>query len=254
MAFIVEDRPWSMRPRFNRLQGSLRDSQPDPYYINQKMLELTEIGQRLWFCLPECRSVLPQVAKHIGIKPGTIVEMGLQISEDIVIMQEGRMKAAFFAFPSGWSPDDKRDMTLTEIHGPVADGHELRQASERISQMMHGGNGPWYRYVWTIAGSKNLSIHPDRPRPDPQSIDDLWFRYEYQTFDTVIPGETSVFLVKTVTVPYLEYVDTADKHHVVVRVINSMTDAVLTYKGLHRAREILNSTKLAHANHTKTAG
>lgn len=243
MTFIVEDRPWSMRPRFNRLQGPLREQQADPYYINQKMQELTRLGDHLWFCLPEAESVLPKVADHIKIRSGTVVDMGLQISEDIVVMHHGRMKAAFFAFPSGWSPDEKRDMTLTEIHGPVADGDELRQASEKISQMMHGGNGPWSRYVWTIAGSKNLSIHPAYPRPQPTTIEDLWFRYEYQTFDTVVPGETSVFLVKTVTVPYLEYADTDHKREIICRVINSMSDQVLTYKDLHRAREILNSTR-----------
>jgi hypothetical protein len=229
-----------MRPRFGRLTGALRDAQPDPYYIDQKRLELEWLGERLWFCLPETEPVLSRVAEHIGVRPGTIVDMGLQISEDIVVMHHGRMKAAFFAFPSGWSPDEKRDMTLTEIHGPVADGAELRQASERISTIMHGGGGPWSRYVWTIAGSEALSIHPDYPRPEPETMDDLWFRYEYQTFDTVIPGETSVFLVKTVTVPLLQYADTDHKQAVIQRVINSMTDDVLTYKGLHKSREILN--------------
>ena len=240
MDFIVEDRAWSMRPRFGRLTGALRDAEPDPYYTDQKQFELEWLGERLWFCRPETEPLLPQVADHIGIQPGTIVDMGLQISEDIVIMQHGRMTAAFFAFPSGWSPDEKAGMTLTEIHGPVADGEELRQASERISAIMHSGGGPWSRYVWTISGTEALSLHPAYPRSQPQTIDDLWFRYEYQTFDTVVPGETSVFLVKTVTQPYREYVDTDAKHEIVTRVINTMSDAVLAYKGLHQAREILN--------------
>lgn len=240
--FVVEDRAWSMRPRFNRLQGPLRDSQADAGYIAEKMQELTDLGDRLWFCEPPAVSVLSKVADHIGVKPGSIVDMGLQISEDILIMHHGRMQAAFFAFPSGWDPFEKRGQTLTEIHGPVADGDELRQASERISAMMHGGQGPWYRYVWTLAGTGRLSLHPKHDRPPPSSLDNLWFRYEYQTFDTVIPGETSVFLVKTVTLPYREYVDTNDKHAVITRVINTMSDAVLTYKSLHEAKHILNST------------
>ena len=241
MQFIVEDQPWSMRPRFNRLQGPLRDHFADPYYRDQKMHELTRLGSRLWFCQPAAKAVLDRVADHIGIRPGSIVDMGLQISEDIVVMHEGLMAAAFFAFPSGWSPDEKCGLTLTEIHGPVADGDELRQASERISTIMHGGGGPWSRYVWTIAGTEALSLHPAYSRPHPQTIEDLWFRYEYQTFDTVIPGRTSVFLVKTVTRPYLSYADTDHKREVIQRVINSMSDAVLTYKNLHQARAILNA-------------
>lgn len=241
MQFIVEDQPWSMRPRFGRLQGALRDPTPDPYYIDQKRLELEWLGERLWFCRPEAEAVLDRVADHIAIQPGSIVDMGLQLSEDIVVMHEGRMAAAFFAFPSGWSPDGKSGQTLTEIHGPVADGEELRQASERISSVMHGGGGPWSRYVWTISSTEALSLHPYYPRSQPQTIEDLWFRWEYQTFDTVVAGQTSVFLVKTVTVPYLAYADTDHKRDVIRRVINSMTDAVLTYKGLHRARAILNS-------------
>ena len=242
MDFIVEDRAWSMRPRFSRLTGPLREAEPDPYYIDDKRRELAWLGGRLWFCLPEADAVLPQVAQHIGIEPGSIVDMGLQISEDIVIMHEGRMAAAFFAFPSGWSPDDKAGQTLTEIHAPVADGEELRQASERITGIMHGGKGPWSRYVWTISGTQALSLHPWYPRSQPRTLDDLWFRYEYQTFDTVVPGRTSVFLVKTVTQPYRKYVDTDAKHEIVTRVINSMSDAVLTYKNLHEVRDILNRT------------
>ena len=229
-----------MRPRFGRLTGALRDPMPDPYYTDQKQIELAWLGERLWFCRPEAEAVLDRVADHISITPGSIVDMGLQITEDIVVMHEGRMAAAFFAFPSGWSPDEKAGQTLTEIHGPVADGDELRQASERISAIMHGGGGPWSRYVWTIAGTEALSLHPAYSRPHPQTIEDLWFRYEYQTFDTVIPGRTSVFLVKTVTLPYLSYADTDHKRDVIRRVINSMTDSVLTYKGLHDARDILN--------------
>ena len=49
-----------------------------------------------------------------------------------------------------------------------------------------------------------------------------------------------MFLVKTATVPFLQYADTDHKQAVIQRVINTMTDEVLTYKGLHQARDILN--------------
>lgn len=235
----MEDRAWSMRPKFSKLNGALREPKADSYYTFQKELELEWLKERIWFSLPEAEPILPLVSKKLQIKCGTIIEMGMQLSEDIVVMIDGRMKACFFAFPSGWSPHEKKGMTLTEIHAPVADGKELREQSERISNVMHGGNGPWYRYVWTIAQSEALSIHPDYPRPRAETIDDLWFRYEYQTFDTVVEGSVSVFLVKTTTVPFLKYCDTKEKREIVKRVINSMSEDVLSYKGLHEVKRIL---------------
>lgn len=241
--FIVEDKPWSMRPQFKKLQGPLREPLVDSAYLNKKIIELAKVNTPLWFCTDEAKDILPHVAKKLNVNNGNILDIGFQLNEDIVVMHKGRMQASFFAFPSGWAPHEKKNMTLTEIHGPVADGDELRTASERISQMMCNGLGPWYRYVWTIASTNELSLHPQYLRHNPEYVEDLYFRYEYQTFDTVLVGETSVFLVKTTVIPYLQYIDTKEKHDIILKNLNSMSEDVLTYKNLHKAKSILNKFK-----------
>lgn len=237
--FLVEDRPWTMRPQFRKLQGPLRDAELDPSYLEQKQLELKTITTPLWFCTESAESVLSEVAYTLKIKPGSILDLGLQLNEDLVVMHHGKLQAGFIAFPSGWNPAEKQNKSLAEIHDPVADGDELRAASSRISAMMCNGQGPWCRYVWTVTSNPKLSNHPQHPSVTPKNLNDLYFRYEYQTFDTVRLGSTSVFLIKTVVLPYKKYVDTAAKHSIVTRVIESMSDSVLTYKNLHQVKSII---------------
>lgn len=241
--FIVEDKPYSMRPNFKKLTGSLYNPRPSFSYLNEKYNELKSIKQPygLWDSSSEAYQdkIVQKTAKHLGLEANNILELGFRLEEDIVIMHKGRIQACFVAFPSGWDPASKFMMTLEEIHKPVADGDELRRASPRIADIMASGNGPWCRTVWTVSSTNKLSNHPVYAKPDPQSIDDLYFRYEYQTFDTVEIGLTSVFLIKTVVVPFKQYVDTDEKMCIIKNSIASMSDDVLTYKNLHRIKELL---------------
>ncbi len=243
MDFIVEDKPWSMRPNFKKLTGPLYSFRPNINYLHEKYDELKSIKApySLWNSSSEAHAddIVSKTAKHLGLKANNILELGFQLEEDIVIMHRGRIQACFVAFPSGWDPGSKFMLSLEEVHKPVADGDELRKASPKIAEIMASGNGPWCRYVWTVNASPKLSNHPVYSKPEPKSIDDLYFRYEYQTFDTVELGLTSVFLIKTVVVPFKEYVDTDEKMRIIKDSIASMSDDVLTYKNLHKVKEIL---------------
>lgn len=243
MEFIVEDKPWTMRPNFKKLNGPLYAFQPNIKYLEEKYNELQTIKPpyALWDSSEEAHKdmIVQKTAKHLKIEANNILELGFQLEEDIVIMHKGRIQACFVAFPSGWDPGSKFMMTLEEIHKPVADGDELRNASSKIAEIMASGNGPWCRYVWTVSSTPKLSNHPIYSKPEPKSIDDLYFRYEYQTFDTVEIGLTSVFLIKTVVVPFKEYIDTDEKMRIIKDSIASMSGDVLTYKNLHKVKEIL---------------
>lgn len=243
MEFIVEDKPHSMRPNFKKLTGPLYNPRPSLDYLNEKYNQLRVIKQPhgLWDSSSEAYAdgIVQKTAKHLGLEANNILELGFRLEEDVVIMHKGRIQACFVAFPSGWDPVSKFMMTLEEIHKPVADGDELRRASPRIADIMASGNGPWCRYVWTLTANPNLSNHPSYPKVEATSIDDLYFRYEYQTFDTVEVGVTSVFLIKTAVVPFKEYVDTDEKKRIIKDSIVSMSDDVLTYKNLHKVKELL---------------
>ena len=245
LEFFPEDRAYTTKPTFKKLSTSLRNLTPDPAYITAKQQELEAINT-LWFHDKSADAALQATAKKLDVNKDTILDIGLSIEEDVVIMHQGRIASAFVAFPSGWDPANRRMMTLTELHDPVADGEDLRRASERISQMMCSGLGPWCRYVWTVTSSSKLSNHPSYTTIEPKSIDDLYFRYEYQTFDTVTKNETSVFLIKTVVAPYREYVSTAERHNLIVKYIDSMSESVLKYKNLKKIQEILHDDRIAY--------
>lgn len=238
MEFIVENKPYTTRPIFKRLTGPLFNSQPDRSYIDQKLEEYKNVPG-LSFQDTSADMAVLDTAKKLGLAATNIFELGSLLEEDIVVMHNGILSAAYVAFPSGWAPHEKAMKTLEQIHEPVADGNELRAASSKIAQMMCNGQGPWCRYVWTVTTNPRLSNHPTYKSPEPKSIDDLYFRYEYQTFDTVEIGKTSVFLIKTVVKPFKEYVDTDEKMRIIKASIASMSDDVLTYKNLHKIKEIL---------------
>jgi hypothetical protein len=128
-------------------------------------------------------------------------------------------------------------MLLGDIHKPVADGELLVKSSPGIARTMCE-QPSFRRWVWTITVNPDLSNHPDNRRDiDPQSIDDLYFRYETQTTASV-DKETSLFFVKVEVVPLKEV-----WNHRILESLNSMSDAVLTYKNLHCVKKLLNEIK-----------
>jgi hypothetical protein len=91
------------------------------------------------------------------------------------------------------------------------------------------------RHVWTVTNNPHLSNHPStRIDTVPQSMDDLYFRWETQTTARV-DNDTSLFFVKVDVVPLREVWDQR-----ILDSINSMTDTVLTYKNLHHIKKLLN--------------
>ena len=70
-------------------------------------------------------------------------------------------------------------------------------------------------------------------------INDLYFRTETQT--TVgVGGDICLFFVKVDMHPLQQVWDDAVKRQMIVESINSMSDAVLTYKNLNLIKEIIN--------------
>jgi len=200
----------------------------DLYAQTDLAANLRLVGYALKYCeLPE----------YYGLQ-----QMAMSIEEDFAIMHRGRLEAICFCFPSSWIPQERIGQTLSDIHGPVADGDKLRQMSQKIAETMADPKqGSFRRHVWTIANSGELSQHPaSKSNRVPEDINDLWFRLETQTTHPVGDGLTSLFFVHVETEPLSVIWSDLEKRKTLMNSINSMSDAVLTYKNLHHIKEILN--------------
>jgi hypothetical protein len=147
-------------------------------------------------------------------------------------------------FASGWDPAQKIGRALFEIHAPVAEGGALRAASERLARAMVE-KGPFVRHVWTIADSDSLARAPGQAaRAD--SVDALWFRCERQVTLPLAAHDRSLFLIRVYLAPLAEVAGDARRRELIVSALTSMSDEVLAYKGLQRARELIVASWGAH--------
>ena len=152
-------------------------------------------------------------------------------------MHEGRLEACFVAFASGWNAGDKQGKTLSELHNPVADNEILRKASDSIMRAMTSDKC-YHRYTWGISPLGTLSNHPLHNRPSYDTLDSLWLRVEHERTMAITLGKTALFLIQVSTQPLTQVIK---KHGKLLKdSINSMTENVLTYKNLHRTKELLN--------------
>ncbi len=238
--------PYTTAPNMVRNTGPVINSNPRLDYIRQKQHELNLHGSDLWAELPGASLLIRQATQQLGLVPtSSIVNFALQIEEDVAVMHHGRLVAICFCFPSSWIPHERIGMLLTNIHAPVADGDKLRQMSQRIAKTMADpAQGSFRRHVWTIATSGALSQHPaTKSDRVPVGIEDLWFRLETQTTMPLGDGESSVFFVRVETEPLTVIWHDSEKRNTLLESVNSMTDAVLTYKNLHQVKELLNKKK-----------
>lgn len=168
-----------------------------------------------------------------------IVEMGLEIPDDVIIMHKGKVEAAFVAMASSWNPKQVEGMTLEEVHQPVADNEMLLRASNGIWRSMTSGKS-FHRHVWGISPLKSLSNHPRHKKPSFKSLDDLYFRIEHERTLTV-DEDTAAFFIDVEVMPLSAVFHLKQEYRDLIKdSINSMTDNVLEYKNLIEIKELIN--------------
>ena len=170
-----------------------------------------------------------------------IVEMGLEIPDDVIIMHKGKVEAAFVAMASSWNPRTVQGKTLEEVHQPVADNEMLLRASDGIWRSMTSGKS-FHRHVWGISPLKSLSNHPRHKKPEFKNLDDLYFRIEHERTLTV-DEDTAAFFIDVEVHPlssifYLKH----EYKDLIKDSINSMSENVLAYKNLEEVKEMINGT------------
>lgn len=188
------------------------------------------------------KKLVKKTSEAMNIEPfNDIIEMGLEIPDDVIIMHKGKVEAAFVAMASSWNPRTVQGKTLAEVHQPVADNEMLVRASDGIWRSMTSGKS-FHRHVWGISPLKSLSNHPRHKKPEIKNLDDLYFRIEHERTLTV-DKDTAAFFIDVEVHPlssifYLKH----EYKDLIKDSINSMSENVLAYKNLEEVKEMINGT------------
>lgn len=226
--------PYTTGPNMVRNTGPVFISAPNQEIVKRKKIEIDKFTKDLYGQTEGLEKVIEKAAKYCNVYSNNILDLALRLEEDVAVMHKGSLAAICFCFPSGFIPSERVGMKLGEIHKPVADGELLVRASPGIARVMTEQSS-FRRYVWTVTNNPNLSNHPsEKIDTIPQSMDDLYFRWETQT-TAKVDDETSLFFVKVDVVPL-----NSVWNQRILDSINSMSDAVLTYKNLHQIKKLLN--------------
>lgn len=237
--------PYTTTPNMVRNTGDVWKRRPNKQVLEQKRQELIRHGKDLYAQTDLAANLRlgSRALEYLGLPCWYgLQQLAMSIEEDMAIMHKGRLETIVFCFPSSWIPRERIGQTLADIHAPVADGDRLRQASPRIAETMADpAQGSFRRHVWTVTNSGALSQHPaNKSDLVPNSIDDLWFRLETQTTAPLGDGDSSLFFVRVETEPLSTFWNNPEQRFMLLDSVNSMTDAVLTYKNLHHVKELLN--------------
>jgi hypothetical protein len=214
--------PYSTKPSFKIYDGSILVKNSRNYL--SKMSD-TWTGDIPWEILRDAQDILR--ARYC--------------KEDIAIMYNGRLQFYIIKFPSNWDPVEKQGMTFAEIHCPIPDSDALQKSSNKINDIM-SKDKMYHRYVWSLETIPTMSCHPSIPRPEAKSFDDYYFRWEHQKTFPIRYGVSWGFTIDVNVVP-LTKIMKQDFNHRIQNSINSMSDDVLTYKNLHKAKELYNEAK-----------
>lgn len=175
---------------------------------------------------------------------GPVYNLTMDLQEDWVLFapnKQDKLSAQILSvhLPSGWYPQEKAGMTFAEIHDPIADNTLIMKAADHIAATICN-KGPYIRHVWAISNTENLSRRPDLvPERIDNDLNQMWYRCERQT-TIPIDGQASLFLIRVYVVPLREIFKDDIKKKAITDSINSMSDAIIDYKGYWHLREFLN--------------
>jgi len=170
--------------------------------------------------------------------------LSLSLQEDFVVWTRNRAgnlaaQALSVTFPSGWAPEEKAGMTFDEIHVPLKDADLLKKAGNHIAAMICT-KGPFLRHVWSVANTGDLNRHPKKYRAwTNETLDDMWFRCERQV-TIPVDDDTALFLIRVYVTPLRRVIEFEDKKNLIKESVNSMSDAILEYKGMNYFRDWIN--------------
>ena len=235
--------PYSTAPRFTPIDFvEFKDYLQEAF--EERLIEYNTLMGDMSFesSLAEEKKLVKKTSEAMNIEPfNDIIEMGLEIPDDVIIMHKGKVEAAFVAMASNWNPRTVQGKTLAEVHQPVADNEMLVRASDGIWRSMTSGKS-FHRHVWGISPLKSLSNHP-RHWPETfevKSLDDLYFRIEHERTLTV-DEDTAAFFIDVEVMPLSTVFHLKNEYRDIIKdSINSMSENILAYKNLEHVKELIN--------------
>ena len=236
--------PYKTTPRFTPIDDVIFKPYTQDAF-EQRLNEYNSLGDEIAFesdiAKKECLVEKTSRAMQLEDEPfHDIIDMGLEIPDDVIIMHKGKVEAAFVAMASSWNPGEVAGMTLEEVHQPVADNEMLLKASEGIWRSMTSGKS-FHRHVWGISPLKQLSNHPSYTRPTYNDLNDLYFRVEHERTFTV-DKDTAAFFIDVEVVPLHTVFHLKQEYKGLIKdSINSMTKNILEYKNLEQVKRMINA-------------
>jgi dimethylamine monooxygenase subunit A len=173
--------------------------------------------------------------------------LSLCVEQDLAVIQApaGTLGLIAVCTPSHWAPETKIGLPFAQVHAPVADSALLIKAAEGLMKLVTGADA-WERFVWTITPSALYDAHPARhpgrvwPKVQGRAFAEQCFlRWERQSFIPLPHTAQAVFGIHIRIAPLLIAVDQADTISTLYLSLQSMSDAVLEYRGLLPVRDAL---------------
>ena len=236
--------PYKTTPRFTPIDDVIFKPYTQDAF-EQRLNEYNSLGDEIAFesdiAKKECLVEKTSRAMQLEAEPfHDMIDMGLEIPDDIIIMHKGKVEAAFVAMASSWNPGEVAGMTLEEVHQPVADNEMLLRASNGIWRSMTSGKS-FHRHVWGISPLKQLSNHPSYIRPTYNDLNDLYFRVEHERTFTV-DKDTAAFFIDVEVMPLPTVFHLKKEYKDLIKdSINSMTENILEYKNLEQVKRMINA-------------
>ena len=184
-------------------------------------------------------------ARSLGIPPveaASAAELGGAWEPDFVLLDEAlHVQAGCVCFPSFWSLPEKLGQAIDLVHAPVPGlnaevGAKIRVFLERLKP-----GEIWERWNWGLAATPERNCHPvmQRPRLDAAvTLATTWFRVEHQAL-VRLPETGSILFGIRIHSSTLEAEAAASPEFApaLKRLLETMPEAVLDYKGLAACRE-----------------
>jgi dimethylamine monooxygenase subunit A len=240
-----------------RFDMGLRRGSPD-YFRNTGPADLLEERRTLLAADPASYAVsseqagpllreTAEFARSLGVPPGegdSAAELGSVWEPDFVLLDDAlRVRAGCVCFPSFWSLPEKLGQAIDLVHSPVPGlnaevGAKIRIFLERLKP-----GDIWERWNWGLAATPERNCHPvmRRQRLDASAtLARTWFRVEHQALVRLPETGAILFGIRIHSRTLEEEAAAAPEFAgTLKRLLETMPDAVLDYKGLAACRERL---------------